>query len=107
MKKSFLIIALLLGTSIGANAQSSDKSLLIDETGQQFEISNAVIFMGEDLHINSQGKVTRANGEVVGYATQIGPNINNNDGIMYDNTIPTLIPNLGGASGLKEITKAA
>jgi hypothetical protein len=75
MKNTILTIALLLGASASLEAQISDKSLLIDEVGQQYETSNAIILVNEELHINSQGKVTDANGEVVGYATKIGPTV--------------------------------
>lgn len=84
MKKTILTFALLLGASSALKAQTSDKSLLIDQVGQQYEISNATIMFGEELQINSQGKVTRGNGNVIGYASKTGPYVPESPSLPYN-----------------------
>ena len=99
MKKSLLTVALILGACASIQAQvilpSTDK--LIDEMGNQFKIETPDAFFGEELYMNSQGKVTRANGNVVGFATNIGTSMQNN------HNIDDIISGLGGSGALKKM----
>lgn len=103
MKKTILTFAIFLGATVAVKAQAlptTDK--LIDEMGNQYDLGSPEAFMGEDLYMNSQGKVTRANGTVVGYAIKIGSGMNDEES-THDNQIDDLIKNLGGADSLKKM----
>lgn len=102
MKKTLLTIAILLGATAAVNAQSlPSTNRLIDNMGNQYELGSPEAYVGEELFMDSQGKVIDANGNEVGYRTKTGPGMDNV--LMHEENIDDIIINLGGASELKKM----